>query len=92
MSNDGHFFRTNVGEQLPIVEDPETGNEDFAMDQEQDEKVALALKISKLIAEHIIEQNPSNEALSRVIDGRLSAIFSSIDGIVLEEEPQVSEK
>lgn len=78
-----------AGEQSTKIVAVDESGADTVTTPEQNERDALILKLVGLIAKNLIDQNPSSEALTRVIDGRLSAIISAVGGIVLEEEPQV---
>ena len=90
----GCFIREGIGEQPVRTGFVEGSDEDLdtatGATPEQIERDALILKLTKLIVENAMEQNPSNEALTRVIDGCLPAIFSAINEIILEQEPRVT--
>ncbi len=89
----GSFIHENVGEQ-PVLTGVEfvpsaVHIETTGATQEKIERDALILKLSKLIAEYLMEQDHPNEALTRVIDGRLLDVFSVVDRIVLEEDARM---
>jgi hypothetical protein len=93
LNEDSCFIRKDVGEQLlgttVEVESSADPVETTGATQEKIERDALILKFSKLIAEYLMKQDHPNEALTRVIDGRLLDVFSVVDRIVLEEDARM---
>lgn len=79
---------TSTEEQSVLVSTGAEPVTDHRATNEKDEKVAVILRLSKLIAENLIEKNPSIEALTRVIDTRMSTIIFYVNDIVSEEEPR----
>lgn len=94
------FIRKGIGEQpvrTDVVVEPGTGPDTTIVTTpgvieatpEEIERDALILDLIGRVFRELKKQNPSPEAVRRVLRNRQPEIISIIGGILIEEEPQV---